>query len=42
MLDWWQFEVVLEVLECGLDLNELDVELPKMGRLPEARIVRNR
>jgi hypothetical protein len=31
-------QIVLEVLECGFYLNELDVELPQLGRVSSARI----
>lgn len=33
-----QFEIVLQVFECGLNLNQLDVELPKLSRLSAAEI----
>ena len=38
MEDGPQLEIVLEVLEGGLDLDELDVELPQPGRLVAAQI----
>ena len=37
MVDRAQLQIVLEVLECGFDLDELDVELPQLGRVAPAR-----
>jgi hypothetical protein len=31
-------QIVLKVLECGFYLNELDVELPQLGRVSSAQI----
>jgi hypothetical protein len=33
-----QFEIVFEVFECRLDLDQLDVELPDLGRLSAAEV----
>ena len=38
MVDRAQLQIVLQVLEGGLDLDELDVELPQLGRVPSAQI----
>ena len=35
-VDRTQLQVVLEVLERGLDLGELDIESPQLGRLASA------
>src|ERR1700739_156504 len=31
VIDRAELQIVLEILECGLDLDELDVELPQLG-----------
>jgi hypothetical protein len=36
MVDRTQLQVVLEILERGLDLGELDIESPQLGRLASA------
>jgi hypothetical protein len=33
-----ELQIVLEVLERGLDLNELDIERPQLGRILIAQI----
>ena len=38
MVDGAQLQIVLEVLEGRLDLDELDVELPQLGRLLPTQI----
>src|SRR5262249_54984559 len=38
VVDRTELQIVLEILECGLDLDELDIELPQMGRLSGAQI----
>jgi hypothetical protein len=38
MVDGTQAEIVLKVLEGGLDLDQLDIELPKLGRVSSAQI----
>jgi len=38
VVDRAELQIVLEILERGLDLNELDIELPQMGRLSGAQI----
>ena len=38
VVDRAEFQIVLEILERGLDLDELDIELPQMGGLSGAQI----
>src|SRR5882672_11317439 len=38
VVDRAELQIVLEIFECGLDLDELDIELPQMGRLSVAQI----
>src|SRR5215471_19268969 len=38
MVDRAELQIVLEILERGLDLDELDIELPQMSRLSGAQI----
>jgi hypothetical protein len=38
MVNWPQFEIILEVLKYGLDLHQLDVELPELGWLSATQI----
>ena len=36
MVDRTQLQIILEIFERGLDLDELDIELPKLGRIATA------
>src|SRR6516225_1404879 len=38
MVDRPQLQIVLEVLKGGLDLDQLDIELPQLGRVPARQI----
>ena len=38
MVDRAQLQIVLHGLEGRLDLDELDIELPQLGRLPSTQI----
>src|SRR5258707_15426072 len=38
VVDRAELQIVLEILERGLDLDELDIELPQMGWLSGAQI----
>jgi len=38
VMDGTQLEIVLEILEGGLDLDELDVELPQLSRVAITQI----
>jgi hypothetical protein len=33
-----QLQIVLEVLKGGLDLDQLDIELPQLGRVPAGQV----
>src|SRR5439155_14954017 len=39
MVDWAQIEIVLHGFEGGLDLNELDIELPQVGGILAAKLI---
>ena len=36
MVDRTELQIVLEIFERGLDLDELNIELPKLGRIATA------
>jgi hypothetical protein len=38
VVDRAELQIVLEIFECGLDLDELDIELPQLGRILVAQI----
>ena len=38
MVDRPQLQIVLEVLKGGLDLDQLDIELPQLGRVAARQI----
>jgi hypothetical protein len=38
MVNWAQFKIIFQILECCFDLGELDVELPQLGRIASRQI----
>jgi hypothetical protein len=38
VVNWSELQIVLEILERGLNLDELDIELPQMGWISVAQI----